>query len=52
MAKLTMNGVTRPGEAHAATIESLAQALCFDSDDKAVRMDAFLAKGKSRGGSG
>lgn len=46
MAKLSLNAVARPGEAHALTLESVAQALCFDSADKVTRMDAFLAKGK------
>ena len=49
MAKLALNAIARPGEAHALTLESLAQALCFDSDDKRARMDAFLAKGKAKG---
>ncbi|MEZ5966072.1 MAG: enoyl-CoA hydratase-related protein [Planctomycetota bacterium] len=48
MAKLALNAVARPGEAHALTLESVAQAVCFDSDDKVARMDAFLAKSKSR----
>jgi enoyl-CoA hydratase len=47
MAKLALNGIARPGEAHALTLESVAQALCFDSDDKRARMDAFLAKKKA-----
>ncbi len=48
MAKLSLNAISRPGEAHAMTLESVAQALCFESDDKRARMDAFLAKGKAK----
>ena len=52
MAKLAINAIARPGEAHALSFESVAQALCFDSDDKLARMDAFLAKGKAKGKNG
>jgi len=48
MAKLALNAVARPGEAHALTLESVAQAVCFDSADKVARMDAFLARRKGR----
>ncbi len=48
MAKLAINAVARPAEGHAVAMESAAQALCFDSDDKRARMDAFLARGKNK----
>jgi enoyl-CoA hydratase len=44
MAKATMNALSRPGEAAAVSMESIAQALLFDSEDKLQRMDAFLAR--------
>lgn len=42
MAKATMNALSRPGEAAAMTMESVAQAMLFDSEDKHARMQAFL----------
>lgn len=46
MAKATMNALSRPGEAAAISMESIAQALLFDSEDKHQRMDAFLNRKK------
>lgn len=46
MAKLSLNAISRPGDGHALPFESVAQALCFDSDDKHARMDAFLTRSK------
>ncbi len=42
MAKATMNALSRPGEAAAVSVESVAQAVLFDSEDKHDRMQAFL----------
>ena len=42
MAKSTMNALARPNEALAMTLESSAQAVLFDSEDKHARMQAFL----------
>lgn len=42
LAKATMNALARPGEAAAISIESIAQALLFDSEDKQRRMTEFL----------
>ncbi|HLU39978.1 MAG TPA: enoyl-CoA hydratase-related protein [Planctomycetota bacterium] len=49
MAKLALNAVTRPTDLQGSAVENAAQALCFDSEDKRARMDAFLAK-RDRGG--
>jgi enoyl-CoA hydratase len=46
MAKATMNALSRPGEAAAVSMESIAQAMLFDSDDKHARMQAFLDRKK------
>jgi enoyl-CoA hydratase len=46
LAKATMNALARPGEAAAMTLESMAQAVLFDSDDKRARMQAFLDRKK------
>lgn len=43
-AKSVMNQVARPGQQGAVALESTAQAVLFDSDDKRARMDAFLAR--------
>ena len=48
MAKLALNALARPAEGHAMAFESAAQALCFESDDKRARMDAFLARSKNK----
>lgn len=42
LAKASMNALARPGEAAALGVESVAQALLFESDDKHQRMEAFL----------
>lgn len=42
MAKVTLNALSRPGEAAAVSMESIAQAILFDSADKHERMAAFL----------
>jgi enoyl-CoA hydratase len=46
LAKASMNALSRPGEAAAMSVESVAQALLFDSDDKHQRMEAFLNRKK------
>lgn len=46
MAKATMNAIGRPGQAAAMSMESAAQAVLFDSDDKHQRMRAFLDRSK------
>jgi enoyl-CoA hydratase len=45
-AKRALNALSRPGHENAIAFESSVQAMLFDSDDKKVRMDAFLQKGK------
>ncbi len=48
MAKATMNALSRPGEAAAVAVESMAQAVLFDSEDKHQRMDDFLQRSKNK----
>jgi len=50
MAKNVMNQVGRPGQQGAQQLESAAQAVLFESEDKRARMDAFLARGKKKEG--
>jgi enoyl-CoA hydratase len=45
-AKRALNALSRPGHENAIAFESSVQAVLFDSDDKKVRMDAFLQKQK------
>ena len=47
-AKATINALARPDEGIAMTLESMAQALLFDSADKHARMQAFLARSKEK----
>ncbi|MCA8941874.1 MAG: enoyl-CoA hydratase/isomerase family protein, partial [Planctomycetes bacterium] len=44
MAKAAMNALARPHEGIASSLESIAQAMLFDSEDKHRRMDAFLER--------
>jgi enoyl-CoA hydratase len=46
LAKATMNALARPGEAAAVTLESMAQAVLFETDEKHRRMEEFLKKKK------
>jgi enoyl-CoA hydratase len=46
LAKATMNALVRQNEGMATAVESIAQAILFDSEDKRQRMDAFLARKK------
>jgi len=46
MAKSVMNQVARPGQRGAKELESSAQAVLFESEDKFARMDTFLSKKK------
>jgi enoyl-CoA hydratase len=46
LAKATMNALSRPGEAAAVSMESIAQSILFDSEDKHARMQAFLDRKK------
>lgn len=46
LAKLALNASARTGLDTGLTIESLAQAICFESTDKAEGMAAFLEKRK------
>lgn len=46
LAKASMNALARPGEAAALSLESIAQAVLFESDDKHQRMEAFLNRKK------
>lgn len=48
MAKATMNALARANESMAIAMESAAQAVLFDSDDKQQRMRAFLERKKSK----
>lgn len=48
MAKAAMNALARPAEGIASSLESIAQAMLFDSEDKHRRMDAFLEKRSSK----
>ena len=48
LAKLAMNALARPGHQAAATLESVAQAVLFDSDDKHRRMREFLDRSQQR----
>ena len=41
-----MNALARPGEAAAVSMESIAQAVLFESADKHQRMEAFLNRKK------
>jgi len=49
LAKATINAVARPQQAVCGTLESAAQAVLFDSEDKHRRMQAFLDAKKNRG---
>jgi len=44
MAKATMNALARPNEGMASSLESMAQAQLFESDEKQERMTAFLQR--------
>ena len=46
LAKRTMNALSRPGEDVAVDVESTAQAILFESDEKIERMTAFLERKK------
>ncbi|MEE2887195.1 MAG: enoyl-CoA hydratase-related protein [Planctomycetota bacterium] len=46
LAKASMNALARPAEAEALSVESVAQALLFESEDKHQRMEAFLNRKK------
>lgn len=46
LAKIAVNHALDPGEAGRDLLEVLAQALCFDSDDKVARMTKFLERKK------
>ena len=48
LAKTTMNALARPAEAQAVSMESLAQAILFESEDKHRRMEAFLNRSKDK----
>ncbi|MCA8957100.1 MAG: enoyl-CoA hydratase/isomerase family protein [Planctomycetes bacterium] len=48
LAKATMNALARPNEGLAVSMESVAQALLFDSDDKHRRMAAFLERSRTK----
>ncbi len=48
LAKATMNAIARPGEAAAVTLESLAQAVLFETEDKHRRMEEFLSRKKKK----
>jgi enoyl-CoA hydratase len=50
LAKATMNALARPGEAAAVTLESMAQAILFESEDKHRRMAEFLSRKKNKEG--
>lgn len=47
-AKATMNALARANEGMAMTLESTAQAVLFDSQDKHQRMQAFLDRQKEK----
>ncbi len=50
MAKATMNALARPNEGMASSMESMAQAQLFESEEKQERMTAFLErKNKKKG---
>ena len=46
MAKAAMNALARPGEGMASSLESMAQAVLFQSEEKRERMTAFLERKK------
>ncbi len=46
MAKAAINALSRPGEGMASSLESMAQAMLFESDEKRERMTAFLERKK------
>ena len=48
LAKRTMNALARPNEAMALSMESTAQAVLFESEDKHARMQAFLDRKKTK----
>ncbi len=48
LAKAAMNALARPGEAAAVTLESLAQAVLFETEDKHRRMEEFLSRKKKK----
>ena len=47
---LVRNALARPGEAAAVTLESMAQAILFESEDKHRRMAEFLSRKKKKEG--
>ncbi|MEL6183354.1 MAG: enoyl-CoA hydratase-related protein [Myxococcota bacterium] len=47
LSKLALNASARPNPAF-ETLDVLGQAVCFDSDDKRVRMQAFLDRKKNK----
>lgn len=47
-AKATLNALARPNEGMASSLESTAQAMLFDSEDKHQRMAAFLERKKKK----
>jgi len=49
LAKIALNASHRTGSDVGFTIEALAQASCFESDDKRQRMTAFLEQRAQRG---
>ncbi len=50
LAKATMNALARPGEAAAVTLESMAQAILFETEDKHRRMEEFLSRKNKKQG--
>ena len=48
LAKASLNALSRPGQAAAVTMESAAQAVLFDSEDKHRRMQAFLSRSSQK----
>ena len=48
MAKVALNALSRPGQTAAMSLESAAQAMLFDSDDKHRRMDEFLLRARAK----
>ena len=50
LAKAAMNALSRPGEAAAVTLESMAQAILFETEDKHRRMEEFLSRKNKKQG--
>ena len=46
MAKAAINALARPNEGMASSLESMAQAMLFESEEKRERMTAFLERKK------